>query len=1553
MKSRTEQNTSISPGNESNLVSQLRYVEAIDSYVQRGKKTGTLVIDSERRHDFFTSHPHVHHLLQREQTNPLLEEGAYWDKHSRARLGEYYLTYEALTLLIEARKQRRRPASSSGPSYNTKRMFVIKNNESRLRAVLEQLVLKDKDDVKLICITGIHPVACYIRKEGEHLKCMMVDSEGGDTELALLILSMLQKAHPGIVFYMSTTLLQKDYYSCATFAFKSLMYFVKHGAEVFPWLEQKEVRQSKKDHRILRLSPTDLMPTLLKMTQDLSVLSDSALATLVSHKRQTSLRDYINQHLWDHHGKPINTAALLKKYRYFSLLERYITRIIANDHINPEPDRALPIPLFKRHESYSLIRKHTPLSIQHEQSVLDTCQDIVSFLDSKETVEPSISLQKTLNHLQNTHPDFVQKYKSKFHKNSFYGEYKKADLVRMKKLLFIAALFETNDHDHVKLYMQFANKLITLFTQAELAVLYLKKYSLQTSRQPIHDACLFRLPIAGDGSWDNPYWAQLVMDFGERALSYLPWAARLDRLRQEQASLLETQVFDSPLEQFDFLMQHYTYPRSSENPALAELCRTHMIPEQQFNSCLELAQYNKPFDLLPDILLRGEELGSFLSGYYLKKLPAGDLTGYLLGEYTACCQTLGKQGEACAIHGMHSLMSGFYVIYNQHHQIVAQCWAWIGTSGELVLDSFERSHSNKNFLCKPFVTALAERCVQQGFKRVLIGLGNTPKMGLKDSMFPAKAYDPCSYSDAAHPFQILAVNYPSVLSQFQAYAGHNDLSFAKFEHLFAHGFSDGLFEKGLMELIDQNRLTFAEFVALTGFCYRGIYDFLHETGPDNGCLLQRLFDTFGPSMAPFLMLKSRDQEALIDVIIRLEHMDLLAIAAEITQQTNATPLLSTSPDAPFYRMAHGAVKSNSIRVLRVLHERYFQTLSWDEYIALPDHNGLTVLSQAAVSDRHALVQTMISLSKDNRKLHKLLKKEHGHINVIQNDEVTPNGVLIEGYRCAIPHYLAEKNDVETFKLIEQRMEPQALCELLDQKASIFNWHKKSWYLPPALYALKKQSYDFARYLMVNFYSKPALSALMVHQSNEKKSIDKKGSIIGLIIHTNQLELLHFLRSVHVDEVHWTDTLLTDINGFNALDEMMRADSLDSALAVFNDIRSFECFHRIMTKKKGALNLLLNRAERHYRKKPFFDFLLLILNRYSEHPASLSEAFDMDIAAIILKQRNLNVFKQFVTLLSQDPTLFMHYIRQEYAANLLHLIFAEFDDKTGNNPDFIEEMSPFVHALFNRCSPEQVKTLLCLCSSIGTWIYIFPSISVPLFRYIVKTVKAIEDSTYQKNWFSLKNSALHSIFKNTQESYALTQDLLDGYIEQHGAEHVAEHFKKKRIDFVWDFVSQYHNIRLLQYVYPLTKADSHLYEGLLERLLNDNGQISPATAWFMEQPEISAEHLLEYLNHFKKHRPDASAYSYLFVFTQLWNISMRKGVSDELALKTIQQHVFEIQQKLSQCLSDPVRLEPSYLPTIETFKTLLNSWLERLSSEPKEVSESVSTPGSSETSLTFF
>src|SRR5689334_22909110 len=86
------------------------YTDAIDTYKIPNKKRHTISLPEDKRNQFFASHPRISALLKRDIYNPLLEEGK---KHGyeRDRNGEYYLTREALTILVRHAKMKYRNRS--------------------------------------------------------------------------------------------------------------------------------------------------------------------------------------------------------------------------------------------------------------------------------------------------------------------------------------------------------------------------------------------------------------------------------------------------------------------------------------------------------------------------------------------------------------------------------------------------------------------------------------------------------------------------------------------------------------------------------------------------------------------------------------------------------------------------------------------------------------------------------------------------------------------------------------------------------------------------------------------------------------------------------------------------------------------------------------------------------------------------------------------------------------------------------------------------------------------------------------------------------------------------------------------------------------------------------------------------------------------------------------------------------------------------------------------------------------------------------------------------
>jgi len=94
-------------------------------------------------------------------------------------------------------------------------------------------------DAKIIYISGIHSIPFYLRNEEGVIKCFIVDPEAGVYGYPDEIIQRVRSVFPEADIILSSTTLQKDFYSCSTFAVKAVMYFVKHGQEIFSYLKIK------------------------------------------------------------------------------------------------------------------------------------------------------------------------------------------------------------------------------------------------------------------------------------------------------------------------------------------------------------------------------------------------------------------------------------------------------------------------------------------------------------------------------------------------------------------------------------------------------------------------------------------------------------------------------------------------------------------------------------------------------------------------------------------------------------------------------------------------------------------------------------------------------------------------------------------------------------------------------------------------------------------------------------------------------------------------------------------------------------------------------------------------------------------------------------------------------------------------------------------------------------------------------------------------------------------------------------------------------------------
>jgi hypothetical protein len=272
---------------------ELRY--GVDTYLQPGKVVKSLGLSKEARKHFNKTYEPVISMLRQDPKNPLLEEGfvsSENDEDTRYREGECYITYEAAKLWLDKVFNSKLKALQL-PHH------VYAAKETEISRCLEEA--SQNTSIKtftLIAFIGIHAVSVFI----DHAQgvSFILDSEPG-TALDPLIAACKSKFPRIRVIQPEPELrLQRDFYSCTTFALKEGRLYARI-AEAF----SKLLVNNKTD----TLAITDMPAALLKMTQTPLNLTEDQKNTVVSQKRNLTLFEYLKAHKFG----DFNTAALKTK----------------------------------------------------------------------------------------------------------------------------------------------------------------------------------------------------------------------------------------------------------------------------------------------------------------------------------------------------------------------------------------------------------------------------------------------------------------------------------------------------------------------------------------------------------------------------------------------------------------------------------------------------------------------------------------------------------------------------------------------------------------------------------------------------------------------------------------------------------------------------------------------------------------------------------------------------------------------------------------------------------------------------------------------------------------------------------------------------------------------------------------------------------------------------------------------------------------------------------------------------------------------------------------
>lgn len=293
---------------------QIRY--GIDTYLKPGKTIKLLGLSNQARDLFKTKHAKTVALLMEEPENPLIEEGFVSSTNhqaSRYREGEWYITYGAATKWLDEVFNPK--IKGKGLSHY---VYAAKSTEvsERLQEAIENTSIKT---FTLIVFIGIHAVSMFL--DSNQGVCFILDSEPGSDLNPLISASRDRFPNIRVIMPERDLRLQKDYYSCTTFALKSARYYAKHAGSFSQLLADNETDTlplSKMPAALLKMTQTSLEENLTQAQRD----------TVVSKKDNLTLLQYYKMYKQDFGGTAFNTAALKTRQNVLEEISETMRRTI-------------------------------------------------------------------------------------------------------------------------------------------------------------------------------------------------------------------------------------------------------------------------------------------------------------------------------------------------------------------------------------------------------------------------------------------------------------------------------------------------------------------------------------------------------------------------------------------------------------------------------------------------------------------------------------------------------------------------------------------------------------------------------------------------------------------------------------------------------------------------------------------------------------------------------------------------------------------------------------------------------------------------------------------------------------------------------------------------------------------------------------------------------------------------------------------------------------------------------------------------------------------------
>ena len=250
------------------------------------------------------------------------------------------------------------------------------------------------------------------------------------------------------------------------------------------------------------------------------------------------------------------------------------------------------------------------------------------------------------------------------------------ELLPVTTALFVA---EGGEFEQPNDGAKYAFRLATIFSNSQEALQFLDKHKNRKSEQPIHDLLQHPLP---EHSFSKDRWKGFIQKFGTPALELLAWAPNLDK---------DPTFVPTSLTQVRAAAVEIGYKRSKEAPALAQLAMEYKLPENTFNTYVELTKVAVTDKTLPKTEF---EIKDGTDTYKWRMLSPKDPEFYVIGNRTECCMRHKYAGYTCLVHAATQPHSCMYVLENVTNPakpvVTGGTWAWRGKDNEIVLDSWER-----------------------------------------------------------------------------------------------------------------------------------------------------------------------------------------------------------------------------------------------------------------------------------------------------------------------------------------------------------------------------------------------------------------------------------------------------------------------------------------------------------------------------------------------------------------------------------------------------------------------------------------------------------------------------------------------------------------------------------------------------------------------------------------------------------------------------------------------------------------------------------------------